>query len=67
MQTTPTFYFGTRALADRYKTTTRTIKRWKKAGKLPQPTKLPNGRDGWANATIEQYEKSLVGGGSAAA
>jgi uncharacterized protein YjcR len=55
-------WLWTRDVAERYNCSPRTVKRWKKAGKLPPPTKMPNGRDAWTNAQIEEHERSLVGG-----
>lgn len=58
-------WFWTRDLAKRYKRSTRTIKRWQKSRKLPPPTRMPNGRDAWADTVIEEHERGLVGGGAA--
>jgi predicted site-specific integrase-resolvase len=54
------FYFSQTALAERYRVDKRTIQRWRDAGKLPSPDKLPSGRYAWGNKAIEAYERSLV-------
>jgi hypothetical protein len=58
--------FWTGDLAKRYNRSTRTIKRWKKSGRLPPSTRMPNGRDAWTDTVIETHERNLVGGGEAA-
>jgi predicted site-specific integrase-resolvase len=55
-----------RLVAERYNASARTIERWVKQGRLPKPTRLPNGRDYWANTVLEEHERNLVGGGEAA-
>ncbi len=59
------FFFSQTMLAKRYQVTPRTIKRWKESGKLPPPTPLPSGRDGWDNITIEQHERARMAGEAA--
>jgi predicted site-specific integrase-resolvase len=56
------FWFSQTTLAERYQVTPRTIQRWKESGKLPPPTPLPSGRDGWANTTIEEHERARMAG-----
>jgi predicted DNA-binding transcriptional regulator AlpA len=55
-------FYSKRQLADRYNTCTRSIDRWVKAGRFPQPIRLPNGHHAWADTVIEAHERSFVGG-----
>ena len=65
---TRTRYFTKPSLAKRYGNTTRSIDRWRAAGKFPAPDLyLPNGQPAWAEETIEKYERASVANGAGAA
>lgn len=55
-------WLWTSDLAERYNRSPRQIKRWQKAGKLPAPHLMPNGRLANTEDEIEQHERNLVGG-----
>jgi len=55
----------THDLAQRYNCHPRTIKRWQKLGKLPPPTRMPNGRLANTEDEIEGHERGLVAGEAA--
>ena len=55
-------WYTKRSVAGRYDTSMKTIERWVKAGRFPKPTRMGNGRDYWADTTLEEFEKSLVAG-----
>jgi hypothetical protein len=65
LQTQSKTWLWTGDLSKRYRRSTRTIKRWITAGKLPPPTRMPNGRGAWTNTVIEEHERGLVGGEAA--
>jgi hypothetical protein len=49
-------------LADRYEVSERTIDRWRKEEKFPQPDLvLPSGSPRWSDDTITAHERALVG------
>jgi len=48
-------------LAERYGTTTRSIDRWRKARRFPEPDiELPNGWPAWSDTTVETHERACV-------
>jgi len=53
-------WYGKRKVAERYGCSMRTVERWVKLGRFPKPVRMPNGRDYWADETIEEHERSLV-------
>jgi len=53
-------WYGKRNVADRYSVSLRTVERWVKLGRFPKPVRMPNGRDYWADTTLEAHERSLV-------
>ena len=54
-------YITQPGLAARYATTTQSIRRWRKRGKIPREDLiLPNGIPAWKTSTIEKHERSLV-------
>jgi hypothetical protein len=56
-----TRYFTKPRLAKRYGNTTRSIDRWRAAGKFPPPDMyLPNGQPAWTDETIEKHERASV-------
>ena len=55
-----TRWYGKRNVADRYACSMRTIERWVKLGRFPKPVRMANGRDYWADTTLEEHERSLV-------
>lgn len=59
-------WYPKKKVAARYHASMRTIERWVAAGRYPKPTRMPNGRDYWADTVIEKYERGLVGGGAGA-
>jgi predicted site-specific integrase-resolvase len=55
-------YLWKRNVAERYSVSTRTVDRWKKDGRLPRPTRMPNGREAWTDEQLETNERNAVGG-----
>ena len=51
-------FFTKAQLAFRYSTSTRTIERWAKSGRLPPPTIMPGGWWAWPDREIEQNERN---------
>jgi hypothetical protein len=60
-------WFSKREVAARYGVHPRSIERWSESGKFPAGTQFPNTQWYWSIDAIEQYERSLVGSGSAVA
>jgi hypothetical protein len=54
-------YSGKRAVAARYDgKSTRTIDRWVKAGILPKPDLIVNGRPLWADEALDRHDRQAV-------
>ena len=47
-------------VANYFSTTTRTVDNWIRAGRLPQPDRLPNGRPAWRESVIRAAVKSAA-------
>jgi predicted DNA-binding transcriptional regulator AlpA len=50
-------YLGVTDVARLFNVSERSIHNWRRAGKLPEPDKLPSGRPCWRESVLRNYVK----------